>query len=101
MSKGTDSSEGVVSKRPPRSSRGRRVEGPVGAGVMPFFRAYGSTEFTTTTAGIRDRANAQMGAETDGDLTAATLPILPQEIKNHESQGFSQDRCRRNDGRRQ
>jgi acyl-CoA synthetase (AMP-forming)/AMP-acid ligase II len=37
-----------------------------------FFRAYGSTEQTTVTVGARTRAQAQMGAETDGELIAPT-----------------------------
>jgi acyl-CoA synthetase (AMP-forming)/AMP-acid ligase II len=37
-----------------------------------FFRAYGSTEMTTTTVGIRTRAQARMGAETDGEVMAPT-----------------------------
>jgi acyl-CoA synthetase (AMP-forming)/AMP-acid ligase II len=37
-----------------------------------FFRAYGSTEMTTTTIGIRSRAQAVMGAETDGEVIAPT-----------------------------
>jgi acyl-CoA synthetase (AMP-forming)/AMP-acid ligase II len=37
-----------------------------------FFRAYGSTELTTATVGIRSRAQAAMGAETDGEIVAPT-----------------------------
>jgi non-ribosomal peptide synthetase component E (peptide arylation enzyme) len=37
-----------------------------------FFRVYGSTEMTTTTVGIRDRADARMGAETDGAIAPPT-----------------------------
>lgn len=37
-----------------------------------FFRAYGSTEHTTATSGIRSRAQAQMGAETDGEIVPPT-----------------------------
>jgi acyl-CoA synthetase (AMP-forming)/AMP-acid ligase II len=37
-----------------------------------FFRAYGSTEMPTTTTGIRSRAQAVMGAETDGEVVAPT-----------------------------
>jgi acyl-CoA synthetase (AMP-forming)/AMP-acid ligase II len=33
-----------------------------------FFRAYGSTEMLTATLGIREREQAQMGAETDGEI---------------------------------
>jgi acyl-CoA synthetase (AMP-forming)/AMP-acid ligase II len=33
-----------------------------------FFRAYGSTEMLTATWGIRDRADARYGAETDGRI---------------------------------
>jgi len=33
-----------------------------------FFRAYGSTEMPTAAMGIRDRVDAQRGAETDGEL---------------------------------
>lgn len=40
-----------------------------------FFRAYGSTEMPTTTLGIRDRAQADLGAETDGDV------VPPTEVK--------------------
>ncbi len=37
-----------------------------------FFRAYGSTEMPTTTLGIRDRAHADLGAETDGEVVPPT-----------------------------
>jgi acyl-CoA synthetase (AMP-forming)/AMP-acid ligase II len=37
-----------------------------------FFRAYGSTELTTATVGIRSRDQADMGAETDGEILAPT-----------------------------
>jgi acyl-CoA synthetase (AMP-forming)/AMP-acid ligase II len=37
-----------------------------------FFRAYGSTEMPTTTLGIRDRAHAALGAETDGEIVPPT-----------------------------
>jgi acyl-CoA synthetase (AMP-forming)/AMP-acid ligase II len=40
-----------------------------------FFRVYGSTEMTTTTVGIRSRAQARLGAETDGEV------IPPTEVK--------------------
>jgi acyl-CoA synthetase (AMP-forming)/AMP-acid ligase II len=43
--------------------------------VLPgclFFRVYGSTEMTTTTVGIRSRAQSEMGAETDGEVIAPT-----------------------------
>ena len=33
-----------------------------------FFRCYGSTEMLTATLGIRDRAQAAMGAQTDGEI---------------------------------
>jgi acyl-CoA synthetase (AMP-forming)/AMP-acid ligase II len=36
------------------------------------FRAYGSTEMPTTTLGIRDRAHADLGAETDGEVVPPT-----------------------------
>jgi len=36
------------------------------------FRAYGSTEMPTTTLGIRDRAHADFGAETDGEVVPPT-----------------------------
>jgi acyl-CoA synthetase (AMP-forming)/AMP-acid ligase II len=36
------------------------------------FRAYGSTEMPTTTLGIRDRAQADLGAETDGEVVPPT-----------------------------
>jgi acyl-CoA synthetase (AMP-forming)/AMP-acid ligase II len=39
------------------------------------FRAYGSTEMPTTTLGIRDRAQADLGAETDGEV------VPPTEVK--------------------
>jgi acyl-CoA synthetase (AMP-forming)/AMP-acid ligase II len=39
------------------------------------FRAYGSTEMPTTTLGIRDRAHANLGAETDGEV------VPPTEVK--------------------
>lgn len=37
-----------------------------------FFRAYGSTEMTTATKGIRSRDKAEMGAETDGEIVPPT-----------------------------
>lgn len=37
-----------------------------------FFRAYGSTEMPTTTLGIRDRAQAALGATTDGEVVPPT-----------------------------
>jgi acyl-CoA synthetase (AMP-forming)/AMP-acid ligase II len=37
-----------------------------------FFRAYGSTEHTTATVGIRSRDQARMGAETDGEIVPPT-----------------------------
>jgi acyl-CoA synthetase (AMP-forming)/AMP-acid ligase II len=37
-----------------------------------FFRAYGSTEMPTTTLGIRDAAQADLGAETDGEVVPPT-----------------------------
>lgn len=40
-----------------------------------FFRAYGSTEMPATTLGIRDRAHANCGAETDGEV------VPPTEVK--------------------
>jgi acyl-CoA synthetase (AMP-forming)/AMP-acid ligase II len=40
-----------------------------------FFRAYGSTEMPTTTLGIRDRAHADLGADTDGEV------VLPTEVE--------------------
>jgi acyl-CoA synthetase (AMP-forming)/AMP-acid ligase II len=46
-----------------------------------FFRAYGSTEMPTTTLGIRDRADAQLGAETDGEV------VLPTEVKIVDASG--------------
>ena len=33
-----------------------------------FFRCYGSTEMVTATLGIRDRANIELGADTDGEI---------------------------------
>jgi len=39
------------------------------------FRAYGSTEMPTTTLGIRDRAQADLGADTDGEV------VPPTEVK--------------------
>ena len=36
------------------------------------FRAYGSTEMPTTTLGIRDRAHADLGADTDGEVVPPT-----------------------------
>jgi acyl-CoA synthetase (AMP-forming)/AMP-acid ligase II len=36
------------------------------------FRAYGSTEMPTTTLGIRHRAHADLGAETDGEVVPPT-----------------------------
>jgi len=40
-----------------------------------FFRAYGSTETPTTTLGIRARADADLGADTDGEV------VPPTEVK--------------------
>jgi acyl-CoA synthetase (AMP-forming)/AMP-acid ligase II len=40
-----------------------------------FFRCYGSTEMTTATLGIRDRSQAALGAETDGEI------VYPVEIQ--------------------
>lgn len=40
-----------------------------------FFRAYGSTECTTTTYGIRDRADVELGATTDGEV------VYPTEVR--------------------
>lgn len=40
-----------------------------------FFRCYGSTEMTTATLGIRDRLQAALGAETDGEI------VYPVEIR--------------------
>jgi acyl-CoA synthetase (AMP-forming)/AMP-acid ligase II len=40
-----------------------------------FFRCYGSTEMVTATLGIRDRAYAVLGAETDGEI------VYPAELK--------------------
>jgi acyl-CoA synthetase (AMP-forming)/AMP-acid ligase II len=40
-----------------------------------FFRAYGSTEMPTTTLGIRDRTQAELGADTDGEV------VPPTEVK--------------------
>lgn len=37
-----------------------------------FFRCYGSTEMLTATLGIRDRAQALLGAETDGEIVQPT-----------------------------
>ncbi len=37
-----------------------------------FFRAYGSTEHTLATAGIRSLSQSEMGAETDGEILAPT-----------------------------
>lgn len=37
-----------------------------------FFRAYGSTEMTTATKGIRSRDKIDMGAETDGEIVPPT-----------------------------
>jgi acyl-CoA synthetase (AMP-forming)/AMP-acid ligase II len=46
-----------------------------------FFRVYGSTEMTTTTVGIRSRAQAHLGAETDGEV------IPPTEVQIVEAAG--------------
>jgi len=40
-----------------------------------FFRCYGSTEMVTATLGIRDRAQAHLGADTDGEI------VYPAELK--------------------
>ena len=42
-----------------------------------FFRCYGSTEMVTATLGIRDRAQADLGADTDGEIVyPAELEII-------------------------
>ena len=42
-----------------------------------FFRCYGSTEMITATLGIRDRAHAELGADTDGEIVyPAELQII-------------------------
>ncbi len=42
-----------------------------------FFRCYGSTEMVTATLGIRDRAQADLGADTDGEIVyPAELQII-------------------------
>ncbi|MBW8754591.1 MAG: AMP-binding protein, partial [Sphingomonadales bacterium] len=40
-----------------------------------FFRCYGSTEMLSATLGIQDRAQAELGAETDGEI------VLPVEMR--------------------
>lgn len=40
-----------------------------------FFRCYGSTEMVTATLGIRDAAQADLGADTDGEI------VYPAELK--------------------
>ncbi len=40
-----------------------------------FFRCFGSTEMVTATLGIRDRAQADLGADTDGEI------VYPAELK--------------------
>ena len=40
-----------------------------------FFRCFGSTEMVTATLGIRDRAQAELGADTDGEI------VYPAELK--------------------
>lgn len=40
-----------------------------------FFRCYGSTEMVTATLGIRDAAQADLGAETDGEI------VYPAELR--------------------
>jgi acyl-CoA synthetase (AMP-forming)/AMP-acid ligase II len=40
-----------------------------------FFRCYGSTEMVTATLGIRDRAQADLGADTDGEI------VYPAELR--------------------
>ncbi|MBV1687928.1 AMP-binding protein [Novosphingobium sp. G106] len=40
-----------------------------------FFRCYGSTEMVTATLGIRDRSQARLGAETDGEI------VYPAELR--------------------
>lgn len=41
-----------------------------------FFRAYGSTEMTTATLGVRDKADADKGAETDGEIVPPVEMII-------------------------
>ncbi len=42
-----------------------------------LFRCYGSTEMVTATLGIRDRAQADLGADTDGEIVhPAELQII-------------------------
>ncbi|MBV1687305.1 AMP-binding protein [Novosphingobium sp. G106] len=44
-----------------------------------FFRCYGSTECLTATLGIRSAAQAQLGAETDGEI------VFPVEMRIHDA----------------
>jgi acyl-CoA synthetase (AMP-forming)/AMP-acid ligase II len=46
-----------------------------------FFRAYGSTEVPATTLGIRTHAQAELGAETDGEV------VPPTEVKIVDMEG--------------
>ncbi|TVV76643.1 AMP-binding protein [Sphingomonas solaris] len=46
-----------------------------------FFRAYGSTEMTTATLGIRSRDQVALGAETDGEI------VYPTEIRIVDPEG--------------
>jgi acyl-CoA synthetase (AMP-forming)/AMP-acid ligase II len=52
-----------------------------------FFRAYGSTEMPTTTLGIRDRAHADLGAETDGEV------VPPTEVKIVDASSALRQAC--------
>ncbi|HEX7781928.1 MAG TPA: AMP-binding protein [Sphingobium sp.] len=44
-----------------------------------FFRCYGSTECLTATLGIRNAAQAELGAETDGEI------VIPVEMRIHDA----------------
>ncbi|MFC4595765.1 AMP-binding protein [Sphingobium tyrosinilyticum] len=52
-----------------------------------FFRAYGSTEMTTATLGVRDKAHADMGAETDGEIVWPVELIIVDENGNPLPEG--------------
>jgi acyl-CoA synthetase (AMP-forming)/AMP-acid ligase II len=48
-----------------------------------FFRCYGSTEMVTATLGIRDRSQADLGAETDGAIVYPAELRIIDAVDNH------------------
>jgi acyl-CoA synthetase (AMP-forming)/AMP-acid ligase II len=48
-----------------------------------FFRCYGSTEMVTATLGIRDRAHADLGADTDGEIVYPAEMHIIDAVDDH------------------